>query len=286
MFWVDGESQQTVDILDRSFQYGDGCFTTMLVQGGQIQHFHDHQRRVDECLKALRISELDWDVVNVWLDSALQHIQNNALHETENRHETNKPHDEKAGIKLHVSRGAGGRGYSTKNIAKPTVTISTFDFPSHYSAWQDSGVELGVCQQALGLSPLLAGHKHNNRLEQILMKDEMDQVNEVDGVVLDISGNVIETTMANLFWRKGQIIYTPQLTQSGVAGVMRKQVLTALNQAELSVTISDYCLSQLMQADEVFMTNSILGVAPVTRISETQFNIGTVTRSLQGQLNS
>ncbi|WP_373948199.1 aminodeoxychorismate lyase [Vibrio pomeroyi] len=292
MFWVDGESQQTVDILDRSFQYGDGCFTTMLVKGGEIQHFHDHQRRVDECLKALRISTLDWDVVNVWLDSAHQHIQNNALHGTksldgsENRNETNKPHDEKAGIKLHVSRGAGGRGYSTKNIAKPTVTISTFAFPSHYSAWQDSGVELGVCQQALGLSPLLAGHKHNNRLEQILMKDEMDQVNEVDGVVLDISGNVIETTMANLFWRKGDTICTPQLTQSGVAGVMRKQVLTALNQAELSVTISDYCLSQLMQADEVFMTNSILGVAPVTRISETQFNIGTVTRSLQGQLNS
>ena len=225
-------------------------------------------------------------VVNVWLDSALQHIQNNELHETENRHETNKPHDEKAGIKLHVSRGAGGRGYSTKNIAKPTVTISTFDFPSHYSAWQDSGVELGICDQALGLSPLLAGHKHNNRLEQILMKDEMDQANEVDGVVLDISGNVIETTMANLFWLKGQSIYTPQLTQSGVEGVMRKQVLTALNQAKLSVTISDYCLSQLMQADEVFMTNSILGVAPVIRISDTQFNIGTVTRSLQGQLNS
>lgn len=292
MFWVDGESQQSVDILDRSFQYGDGCFTTMLVQGGQIQHFHDHQRRVDECLKALRISELDWGVVNVWLDSALQHIQNNALYGTksldgsENLHETNKPHDEKAGIKLHVSRGSGGRGYSTKNIAKPTITISTFNFPSHYSAWQGSGVELGVCQQALGLSPLLAGHKHNNRLEQILMKDEMDQANEVDGVVLDISGNVIETTMANLFWRKGQSIHTPQLAQSGVAGVMRKQVLTALNQAELSVTISDYCLSQLMQADEVFMTNSILGVAPVTRISETQFNIGTVTRSLQGQLNS
>ncbi|MEZ8019283.1 aminodeoxychorismate lyase [Vibrio splendidus] len=292
MFWVDGESQQTVDILDRSFQYGDGCFTTMLVQEGQVQHFYDHQCRVDECLKALRIPTLDWDVVSLWIDNALQHIQDNDLHGTKSLygskilHDTNKPHNQKAGIKLHVSRGAGGRGYSAKNIAKPTITISTFDFPRHYSAWQDSGVELGICQQALGLSPLLAGHKHNNRLEQILMKDEMDQADEADGVVLDISGNVIETTMANLFWRKGQMIYTPQLTQSGVAGVMRKQVLTALNQAELSVTISDYCLSQLMQADEIFMTNSILGVAPVTRISDTQFNIGTVTRSLQGQLNS
>ncbi|WP_435247394.1 aminodeoxychorismate lyase [Vibrio sp. nBUS_14] len=291
MFWVDGESQQTIDILDRSFQYGDGCFTTMLVSNGEIQHFHDHQHRVDECLKALRISALDWNVVNAWLDSALQHTQDNDLHGAKsldgstNLQGRNDLHNEKSGIKLHVSRGAGGRGYSTKNIAKPTITISTFDYPSHYSAWQDTGIELGICQQALGLSSLLAGHKHNNRLEQILMKDEMDQADEADGVVLDISGNVIETTMANLFWRKGKTIHTPQLTQSGVAGVMRKQVLTALNQAELSVIISDYCLSQLMQADEIFMTNSILGVAPVTRISDTQFNIGTVTRSLQGQLN-
>ncbi len=49
--------------------------STMLVRGGQIQHFHDHQRRVDDCLKALRISALDWDVVNLWLDNALQHIK-------------------------------------------------------------------------------------------------------------------------------------------------------------------------------------------------------------------
>jgi 4-amino-4-deoxychorismate lyase len=292
MFWVDGENQQTIDILDRSFQYGDGCFTTMLVRDGQVQYFHDHQYRVDECLKVLGIPGLDWNVVNLWVDNALQHIQDNALHGIKNldgsmnNQVKNKPHNEKSGIKLHVSRGTGGRGYSTKNIAKPTITISTFDYPSHYSVWQDVGVELGICQQALGLSPLLAGHKHNNRLEQILMKGEMDQADEVDGVVLDILGNVIETTMANLFWRKGQIIYTPQLTQNGVAGVVRKQVLTALNHAELPVTIGDYCLSQLMQADEVFMTNSILGIAPITRISDTKFDIGTITRRLQGQLNS
>ena len=114
MFWVDGESQQTVDILDRSFQYGDGCFTTMLVSDGEIQHFHDHQHRVDECLKALRISALDWDVVSPWLDTALQHIQDNALHDTKSLggsgklDNANKPHNQKAGIKLHVSRALVG----------------------------------------------------------------------------------------------------------------------------------------------------------------------------------
>ncbi|NOH95364.1 aminodeoxychorismate lyase [Vibrio sp. 99-70-13A1] len=272
MFWVDGESQQTIGISDRSFQYGDGCFTTMLILGGKIANFSDHQYRVDECLKALKISPIDWKIVTVWLNNAIQ----------------SKPssNDSRFGLKLHISRGAGGRGYSSLNVSKPMVTISSFDYPSHYNDWHHDGVQLGICNQALGLSPLLAGHKHNNRLEQILMKSEMDEVGEVDGVVLDISGHVIETTMANLFWRIQDKIYTPKLTQSGVAGVMRKQVLMALDSTEQFVKIGDYHLDQLIQADEVFMTNSILGIAPITRIRNTHFKIGPVTRSLQGQLNS
>ncbi|MGB1322253.1 MAG: aminodeoxychorismate lyase, partial [Vibrio gallaecicus] len=281
-----GESQQTIDILDRSFQYGDGCFTTMLVQGGQIQHFCDHRHRVDECLQALRIPGLDWNIASLWLDNVIQHNQNNGLHGTESLQNINKLHNEKLGIKLHISRGSGGRGYSPLNVSKPMVTISSFDYPSHYNDWSKYGVQLGICSQALGLSPLLAGHKHNNRLEQILMKGEMDDAGEVDGVVLDISGHVIETTMANLFWRIKDKIYTPQLSQSGVAGVMRKRVLMALDSTEQFVKIGDYHLDQLLQADEVFMTNSILGIAPITRIRNTHFNIGPVTRSLQGQLNS
>jgi len=272
MFWVDGKSQQTVGISDRSFQYGDGCFTTMLVLNGKIVNFNDHQHRVDDCLKALKIHPLNWLEITAWLSNAIQ--SKSTQNET------------KFGLKLHVSRGAGGRGYSPLNVSKPMVTISTFDYPSHYHNWHHDGVQLGLCQQALGLNPLLAGHKHNNRLEQILMKDEMDQAQEVDGVVLDISGNVIETTMANLFWLSKGTLYTPQLTQSGVAGVMRKQVLMTLNSTEQFVNIGDYRLEQLFKADEVFMTNSILGIAPVSRIQNTYFNIGPVTRSLQGQLNS
>ncbi len=69
-------------------------------------------------------------------------------------------------------------------------------------------------------------------------------IDEVDGVVLDISGNVIETTMANLFWRKGQTIHTPPTDAKWRRwGFAVSKYLTALNQAELSVTIGDYCLS-------------------------------------------
>lgn len=269
MFWVDGESQQTVALTDRSFQYGDGCFTTMLTLDGEIQYYNDHQQRVDACLVALRIAPLDWEQVSLWLDKALCFVPEKGL----------------GGVKLHVSRGSGGRGYSPSGAFSSVVTISTFAYPEHYGQWQQSGVELGVCQQKLGLSPLLAGHKHNNRLEQILMKAELDELGLMDGIALDINGQVVETTMANLFWRKGSELFTPELNANGVAGVMRKQVLLELGK-QTEVVVGRFDLEHLLSGEEVFMTNSILGVAPVTKIKETQFEIGHVTRTLQGLLNS
>ncbi len=269
MFWVDGESQQTVALTDRSFQYGDGCFTTMLTLDGEIQYYNDHQQRVDACLAALRITPLDWERVCLWLEKALDSVPEKGL----------------GGVKLHVSRGSGGRGYSPMGVLEPVVTISTFAYPSHYLQWQQSGVELGVCQQKLGLSPLLAGHKHNNRLEQILIKAELDEAGLADGIVLDINDQVIETSMANLFWRKGSTIYTPDLSASGVAGVMRKQVILELSKQK-EVVVGRFDLEHLLSSDEVFITNSILSVAPVTKIKETTFEIGHVTRTLQGLLNS
>ncbi len=79
------------------------------------------------------------------------------------------------------------------------MTISNFAFPSHYSSWQEQGVDLGVCNTRLGIQPLLAGHKHNNRLEQILAKAEIDNTEFADAITLNVQNHVIETTMANLF---------------------------------------------------------------------------------------
>jgi 4-amino-4-deoxychorismate lyase len=66
---------------------------------------------------------------------------------------------------------------------------------------------------------------------------------------------------------------------------MRKQVLLELGK-QTEVVVGRFDLEHLLSGEEVFMTNSILGVAPVTKIKETQFEIGHVTRTLQGLLNS
>ncbi|MEF1291223.1 aminodeoxychorismate lyase [Vibrio sp. M260118] len=267
MYMLNGVCSDSISLSDRSFQYGDGCFTTMLTRNGNICHWPLHIERINACLDALHIPRPDWQVIEAWLSEMISH-------------------EPKAGLKLHISRGEGGRGYSPTQVASPNVTISDFIYPAHYEQWKQDGVELGICQHRLGHVPLLAGHKHNNRLEQILLKAELEQGAFADGVALDLDGNVIETTMANLFWLQGGKLYTPKLDKAGVSGVMRRVVLEWADSEGVDVEVGDFPLSSLLAADEVFMTNSILGVAPVRAIDRSQFDIGKITKRIQEMIDS
>lgn len=267
MFWHNGEPRDTVAIADRSFQYGDGCFTTILTKQGEIQHWPYHMERMDACLKLLAIPLPDWSQIRRWLDQA-------TLDEA------------KAGLKLHISRGEGGRGYSPSQVTQPNVTISHFAFPTHYTQWQQHGLQLGVCHLRMGINPLLAGHKHNNRLEQVLLKGEMDRAGFADGVCLDIQGHVVETTMANLFWVKDKTLYTPTLASAGVAGIARRLILELAPTLGLEVVVGRFVLEHLEQADEVFISNAIVEVAPVTELAGQHYSIGFYTRRFQESFNS
>ncbi len=267
MFIVNGVCCESISVTDRSFQYGDGCFTTMLTREGHIAHWSKHVDRMNACLDALFISRPDWTQVESWLAQAVRN-------------------DRKAGLKLHISRGEGGRGYSPTHVASPNVTISDFIYPAHYEQWSEQGLKLGVCERRLGHSPLLAGHKHNNRLEQVLLKAELEQHSLADGIALDIDDNVIETTMANLFWLKGATLFTPCLDKAGVSGVIRRVVLEWAQAEGIETQIGEYKLADLLNADEVFMTNSILGAAPIRAIDSHQFDIGKTTQRIQEMIDS
>ncbi|MCG3722896.1 aminodeoxychorismate lyase [Vibrio cincinnatiensis] len=262
MYWHNGQVVDSVSIADRSFQYGDGCFTTILTKYGHIQHWHYHRERMEACLEHLGIIPPDWKPIYDALKDIIAQ-------------------DDKAGVKLHVSRGCGGRGYSPTQHLQANVTLHPFEYPEHYRQWRISGLSLGVCTQKLGINPLLAGHKHNNRLEQILLKGEMDRVGYPDGVCLDLHDCVVETTMANLFWVKGNTLYTPNLQNAGVEGVARRIILQSASTLGLTVNVGNFPLELLYQADEVFISNALLEVAPIINIASQSYTIGTYARFFQ-----
>ena len=270
MYWVNGVKSKEISPSDRSFNYGDGCFTTALVINGVLQEWPLHLARFNSSLKRLRISPPDWSQIEGWIAHSINDYQ----------YQSGLCH--RLGVKIHISRGDGGRGYNPIQVVGPQVTISTFPYPQIYQQYQKEGIQLGICEQRLGLNPMLAGMKHNNRIEQVLLKAELEEIGYTDGITFDIHNHVIETTSANLFWFKNGQWYTPSLELAGVAGVMRQKVLNTLTQQQIS--IGNFDCKHLLEAEEIFITNALMEVVPVTQIAHHYFVIGKRTRQLQEQL--
>ncbi|MGF1698846.1 aminodeoxychorismate lyase [Photobacterium makurazakiensis] len=263
MILINGECQSQIAVTDRAIQYGDGCFTTMLVEQGQVQLWPFHLERLKKTVRAFSLAEPDWSKVEANVLGLAQR------------------YPEKGGIKVLISRGSGGRGYSTQGCQLTQVVVSDFAWPAHYEQWQQAGITLGVCQQRLSISPMLAGHKHLNRLEQVLLKQETERLGFQDAVVLDANGCVMESVASNIFWRIGQTVYTPLLDLSGVHGVMRRHVIEIINALGYCLEFVKTPLERLLCADEIFITNALMALVPVNEIDGIEF----VERSALNAIN-
>ncbi|MFT7682609.1 MAG: 4-amino-4-deoxychorismate lyase, partial [Moritella dasanensis] len=159
-----------------------------------------------------------------------------------------------------------------------------------YSEWATSGIELMLCQYQQTVNPALAGLKTLNRLDQVMIKQELDANGMADGLVCSTDGYLIETSVANVFWVKAGKVYTPSTKRSGVEGVMKTHVLNLLNTLGFTLYTGDYTIADLQAADEIFITNSVMEVVPVKAIAQGDFcddlavNDVSVWRLLQASL--
>ena len=124
-----------------------------------------------------------------------------------------------------ITRGEGERGYAPPAVTTPTRVIIKSYLPKYAESNYTQGVALHVCNTRLNAQPKLAGIKHLNRLENVLARMEWKSEAIFDGLMLDASGNVIECTMSNIFARYGDDLITPDLSQCGVAGITRQQII-------------------------------------------------------------
>ncbi|MGB2079924.1 MAG: aminodeoxychorismate lyase [Vibrio sp.] len=276
-FWLNGQLTHDVGVTSRALHFGDGCFTTACVADGKLIDHDLHIARLKHSIAALGLMDLDWGLFDTWLCRAIESLDPKVL----------------AGMKIMLIRGAGGRGYAPSLDAPTQVLIQTFAYPAHYSQWQEKGIRLTRCEFRLGDNPHLAGLKHNNRLEQVLIKQELHHINQnlkqndpFDEVLVEnIHQHVIEASSANVFWVHHNQVYTPQLTASGVSGIARQRVLAYLADQTIPTHISDFPLSAVYPADEIFITNALHGVVPVIQLNDQRFDIGPMTRLLQESLN-
>lgn len=255
--WINGVAQSHIDVRDRGFAYGDGLFETIKVSEYKALLLERHVARMKA--GAVRLGFCDSAV-----DLLIQDLEQIDLPES-------------AILKLTLSRGTGGRGYLYEPSMQPTRVVMLAALPDFESQAQN-GIQLRLCATRLGLNPLLAGIKHLNRLEQVLARNEWNDPSISEGVVLDYDGYVVEGTMSNIFWVTEGTVYTPQLDRCGVAGVIRDLLVERLSQHGYNVLQGLYAITHLLDADEVFVCNSVIDIWPVRQLADRSFSIGSVSR--------
>jgi 4-amino-4-deoxychorismate lyase len=259
---INGQATDGISSLDRGLLYGDGVFETIAVENGRLRFFLRHLARLSSGCGRLGIPHPE---ENRLLEEALAVISG----------------VECGVLKIIVTRGCAGRGYRPASAAMPTRIMQLHPWPDYPGTCPGSGVRVRLCRQRLGHNPALAGIKHLNRLEQVLARGEWSDPDIREGLLLDEDDRLVEGTMSNLFLIRDRVLMTPDLSRCGVAGILRTVVMELATSVPMPVKVRALGLDDLQDAEEVFLTNSIIGIWPVSAVEDRPYRRGPLTCRLQ-----
>ena len=263
---VNGSEQETVPLADRGLQYGDGLFETIAVCAGKPLLWDPHMQRLSDACRRLFIPMPDRDL----LRSEVAQLTHN---------------EQRAVAKIIVTRGVSRHGYRPDSSEPPTRVVLCRPWPNHPAGARTLGVSVRWCRMRVSRQPRLAGMKHLNRLEQVLARSEW-QDEYAEGLMCDDQGRIIEGTATNLFLVHEGTLITPDLSESGVAGVMRAQILRHAQAMGMNWAVQPVTRPQVEAAEELFLTNSLIGIWPVTQLETRRYVVGKTTQTLQAALQA
>lgn len=264
---INGEPARCVDFSDRGLHYGDGVFTTLAVRQGLPLLLDRHLARLQADAGRLGLPFPGRQVL-------ADEIRQLCAASTD------------AVLKLILTRGTGGRGYRCPENTTGTRILSVHPKPDYPPDLAVAGVRARLCGLRLGINPRLAGVKHLNRLEQIMARAEWADDSIREGLLLDYEGFLVEGVMSNVFLLRQGRLRTPLLDRCGVAGVMRGWVLELAQDLGLVAEEARILPSELDDAEELFLTNSVIGIWPVCELEGRRFPIGPLAKLLAGQIDA
>jgi 4-amino-4-deoxychorismate lyase len=243
--WINGRKSARIDYRDRGLQYGDGVFETMRVHRGQVRLLEHHLERLDTGCRQLKIAGPPLRVLRREL-ARIAALRSEGI------------------LKLIVTRGASAsRGYRPTGRERCTRILALHALPRNVLTDGPTPVRVRLCATPLGQNPHLAGLKTLNRLESVVARTEWNDARIWEGLMRDMDENIVCGTMSNLFLRRGSSLMTPLLDRCGVAGVMRRWILETAGDLRLSPVERRIRWQDLSEAEEVFMSNAVVGLRSV-----------------------
>ncbi len=240
---------------NRGFKYGDGIFETIKVVNNKIIFWEDHYFRLMASMRMLRMK--------IPMKFTLEFLEKEILKTTavlENV-TTNR-------VRLNVFRKDGGLYTPETNQIDYLIEASA----ANYKVKENYHVD--VFKDFYNYSGLLSTIKTNNRMLNTLASIFADE-NDLDNcILLNERKGVVEVTNGNIFVMKDSVIKTPALTEGCIKGIVRKKVIDIITKHK-DFTLEETAISpfEIQKADEVFITNAIIGIQPVTKYKKKNFTV-------------
>ena len=292
-------STATASLDNRGLAYGDGFFTTMGVINGLILWQDYHYQRLISHAKALQL-DLDSRSLLATLQVHAQQLQQGML-----KLIITRAAQDIRGYGYTPSESGSKCEIWLKSSAMTIATSKQLHLPDgRLMSMQPFSTAVCLSSQIACLPPPLAGLKSLNRLDNVLASGELQSVKAStslsstelgsadigEGLLRDMSGRWVEGTMSNAFYQLSNVQltesknivndkeynadylttgqwYTPSMTQSGVAGVMRQVIIDALSTTENPVIIRSLQDKDLPQLSQLFFCNALRGIMPMSKLT-------------------
>ena len=255
------EHSAIIDPDNRGLRFGDGLFETIKFKNNQLILADDHFARLWQGLKLLQFNIPKLFTADLLEEKITELIRKN--------NQTN------ARIRLTVIRGNGGL-YDLHNN-QPQYIIQSWELPESNGGLNQNGLELCIYKKAFKMADSFSAIKHNNFLPYFMGAIFAKEEKCNDAIILNQYSKIADSTIANIFYIKNGNIYTPPISDGCIAGTMRRFIISELKNEGTVVTEKSTTEEELMDADEIFLSNAIYNIRWVGSIGKKRFKNTSVT---------
>ena len=265
------EQQQLTAFQNRGYAYGDALFETIKASKGQLLFWEDHYFRLMASMRIMRM-EIPMDFTMEFLEEEIKKTL-----------KANNLSGASARVKLQVHRNEGGLYLPTTNDVSFLISVKALETDFYVS--QEGFYEVDLFKDHYLSPSLLSTLKTNNKALHVVGSIYAKENNLNNCLVLNTNKLVVEALNGNIFLVNGNIITTPPISDGCLKGVMRKQIMGLLKVMPdyhlVEASISPF---ELQKADEIFITNVITGIQPITKYRKKDFR-AEVSKAILQKLN-
>ncbi len=240
---------------NRAFRYAYGLFETMLFRDGAILLKELHWQRLFSGLEQLHFDIPKLISPQYFEKEIIETVKKNKL-------------EKLCRVRLQLYAGSGGLFDSSANAG---FILECFDLEPNIAELNENGLVVGLATGLKKSPDSLSNLKTSNALIYAIAAQQAKAGKWNDAFIYNTNDHIIESTIANIFWVKNAIIYTPPLSSGCVAGIMRSHLILSLAKNNIIVIEKDLSEKKLYSADELFITNAIRRIKWVNTLENKVF---------------